>query len=50
MQTKKRIGVIVLTALIFGFIMVGCRGAKRQGCPTFNSIEIEIQQSDVFNG
>lgn len=50
MQTKKRIGVVLMALLMFGFILAGCRSSKRQGCPTFNSIEIEIQQSNVFNG
>jgi hypothetical protein len=50
MQTKKKISVLVLTVMIIGLLFAGCRGAKRQGCPTFNSIEVDIQQSEVFNG
>jgi predicted component of type VI protein secretion system len=49
-QNMKRFAALFLAAALIGAIATGCRSSKRQGCPTFNSIDLQIQQSDFLNG
>lgn len=42
----KRFAALFLAAALLGAIATGCRSSKRQGCPTFNFNDIEIQQSN----